>query len=154
MHLSSVDLAGAVGADHGDHLAVVDRKRDAEQRLEIAVEGVERADVEQRRQASAGRSPYRFRAPAGCRITVVRVALGDELAAVQHDQAVDHREQRVHDCSIQTIDTPVARTSLISSTSAAAFVLGQAAGDLVEQQHPRARSPARGRAPAACGRAA
>ena len=34
-------LARAVGADHGDHLARADFQVDAEQRLEVAVEGVE-----------------------------------------------------------------------------------------------------------------
>ena len=41
-------------------------------------------------------------------------------------------------CSIQMIETPLARTRLMRSTSADAFVLGEPAGDLVEQQEPRA----------------
>ena len=36
-------LAGAVGADDGDRLALVDLDVDVEQRLEVAIEGVERA---------------------------------------------------------------------------------------------------------------
>ena len=36
------------------------------------------------------------------------------------------------------IEMPLARISLMSATSVGAFVLGQAARDLVEQQHARA----------------
>ena len=41
-------FAGAVGADHRHHLALGDAHRDAEQRLEVAVMGVERAHLQQR----------------------------------------------------------------------------------------------------------
>ena len=56
-------------------------------------------------------------------------------------------------CSIQTIEMPSRRSSCTVSTSSVDLGLGQAAGDLVEQQHARAawRAPARARA--ACARA-
>ena len=54
MQLSSVDLAGAVGADDRDDLARRNRERDAEQRLEVAVERIERRALRAAAQASAG----------------------------------------------------------------------------------------------------
>ena len=45
-------LAGAVGADDGDGLAWLDCGRDAEQRLEVAVEGIEVFDGKQRHRAA------------------------------------------------------------------------------------------------------
>ena len=54
-------FAGAVGADDGNHLAGHNVEGDAEQRLEIAVEGVERAHIEERLRHRRG-SPYRSRA--------------------------------------------------------------------------------------------
>ena len=58
-------LAGAVGADHRHHLAGVDRERDAEQRLEVAVKGVDGAHLEERIRHRR-RSPCRSPPPAGC----------------------------------------------------------------------------------------
>ncbi len=55
-------LAGAVGADHRHHLARRDLQRHAEQRLEVAVEGVERAHRQQRLRHRP-ESPCRSRAP-------------------------------------------------------------------------------------------
>ena len=40
-------FAGAVGPDHGDDLTGLDAQGNAEQGLEIAVEGVDGADVEE-----------------------------------------------------------------------------------------------------------
>ena len=65
-------------------------------------------------------------------------------SSVQHEQAIDHRNERVHDM----LD-PDHRRALgsgdrglrIRSTSAAHLGLGQAAGDLVQQQQPRLASP-------------
>ena len=59
-------LAGAIGADHGDDLAAFHRQRDAEQRLEVAVEDVDGIDLEQRRVTHRHRSPYRFPQPPRC----------------------------------------------------------------------------------------
>ncbi len=44
-------LAGAIGADHRDRLALTEFEVDAEQRLEVAVERIERGDIEQRGHA-------------------------------------------------------------------------------------------------------
>ena len=59
-------LAGAVGADQRQHLALAEVEGDAEQRLEIAVEGVEPGDVEDR-PGIAPRSPCRSRRPPATR---------------------------------------------------------------------------------------
>jgi hypothetical protein len=48
-------LAGAVGADHGDRLALGDIERDAEQRLERAVERRHLTHAEQRHGTSIPR---------------------------------------------------------------------------------------------------
>ena len=46
-------FARAVGADHRHHLAGLDLQRDAEQRLEVAVVGVDAVDLEEGLSASA-----------------------------------------------------------------------------------------------------
>ena len=56
-------------------------------------------------------------------------------------------------CSIQMIVMPACVDPRMVVDQRAAFALGQAAGDLVEQQQSAARSPARAPVPAACGRA-
>jgi len=48
-------FAGAVGTDHGDGLARVERHIDAEESLEVAVEGRQAACFEQRHQTSIPR---------------------------------------------------------------------------------------------------
>ncbi len=57
-------LAGAVGADHGDRLALVDLERDVEQGLEVAVEAGQVASTSSRLTASP-RRPGRRRGPRG-----------------------------------------------------------------------------------------
>src|SRR5262249_57507032 len=57
-------LAGAVRADDGDGLTGGDLERDAEQRLEVAIEGVKRAHGEQRLRHRRG-TPYRRSSPRG-----------------------------------------------------------------------------------------
>ena len=59
-------------------------------------------------------------------------------AAVQHHQPVDHGEQRMDDM-LDPDDRDAGRADVLDQRDQrAAFVLGQAAGDLVEQQHARA----------------
>ena len=96
MRLQEGRLAGAVGADDGDRLALVEREVDAEQRLEVAVEGGELARLEQRAACIRPRCPCRSRAPPA-RPSRARLALGDLAAEIEHDQPVDHGEQRMHD---------------------------------------------------------
>ena len=57
-------FASAVGADDGDNLADLDAQGHAEQGLEIAVEGVDAAHLEQGVRHRR-RSPYKSRPPAG-----------------------------------------------------------------------------------------
>ena len=59
-------LAGAVGADQRDDLALLDRQRDALERLDVAVVGVDVLDLEQRHRLSPA-SRGRPRRPAGRR---------------------------------------------------------------------------------------
>ena len=58
-------LAGTVGTDDSDDLAGADAERNAEQRLEVAVEGVDGADLEQRAVRHRRQFPYRFQLLAG-----------------------------------------------------------------------------------------
>ena len=60
-------LAGAVGADDGDRLALVGLERDVEERLEAAVEGAQVAGRSSR--LTARRCPGRRAAPPGSAIT-------------------------------------------------------------------------------------
>jgi hypothetical protein len=48
-------LAGAVGAEEDDHLAVVDREVDVAQHLNLAVAGAEARDLEEGHQAGVPR---------------------------------------------------------------------------------------------------
>ena len=141
MHLSSVDLAGAVGADHRHHLALGDAHRDAEQRLEVAVVGVERAHLQQRirhRRRSPLFDAHVDFADLRAADHLGRIALGDQRAAVQHHQAVDHGDQRVDDV-LDPDDRDAGRAHVVDEIDQRrGLVLDQAAGDLVEQQHARA----------------
>ena len=58
-------LAGAIGSDHRDRLAAADFEADAEQRLDVAIESVERSDGEERLRHPP-RSPDRSPPPRGC----------------------------------------------------------------------------------------
>ncbi len=113
---------------------------DAEQRLEIAVEGIERA----RRGAAPGlagirhrpRSPCRSPPLAGSAMTVCRIAVGDEGAVVA-GRAADRcwRASACTTCSIQTIETPLCAHLADQLDQRVTFALGQPAGDFIEQQH-------------------
>ena len=110
-------LAGAVGADDGDASRPPRPRRDAEQRLEVAVAGIERARP--RAAASCASSSRRGRrcAPRSEAITscgspsISLPAVGDR----QHP--VDDASSACTMCSIQTIATPVVRRSRTVSTS-------------------------------------
>ena len=62
-------LAGAVGADQRDDLALVDGQRDALERLDRAVVGLDVVQLEQRRADAVGAAPRRLASVAGPRST-------------------------------------------------------------------------------------
>ena len=62
------------------------------------------------------------------------IALGQDLAEIHHDQPARHRNQRVDDM-LDPDDRRAARVNFLDGLDQfAALVLGQSAGDLVEQQ--------------------
>src|SRR5262249_58319523 len=70
----------------------------------------------------------------------LRRALADEAAAVQNYQAIDECEERVNDV-LDPDDRDAAAANVPDQVDQRlAFVLGQAAGHLVEQEHARLRS--------------
>ena len=92
-------LAGAVRADERDELALLDLHRDALERLDVAVVGVDVVDLEQRhrpsppppRPACRGRPRRRAgRAHLGGR------ALGDLLAVVEHGDVLGDPHDELH----------------------------------------------------------
>ena len=69
----------------------------------------------------------------------MRRALADEAAAVEHEQSVDDRGERVHDV-LDPDDGDAAAANIADQIDQRhAFVFGEAAGDLVEEQHARLR---------------
>src|SRR5262245_27940709 len=69
----------------------------------------------------------------------LRGALADEAAAVQNNQTIDQRDERVNDV-LDPDDRDAAAANVADQVDQRrAFVLGQAAGDLVEQEHARLR---------------
>ena len=128
-------LPGAVGADDRHGLGRVDVELEAEQRLEVAVAGVERLDLEQasRSVAHGTASPFgelmaqphrhrtrrrgRRRAPRREAITSwgsPSISLRPASTAIMRSTT---RSSAWTMCSIQTIATPVARRSRIVATS-------------------------------------
>jgi hypothetical protein len=78
-------------------------------------------------------------AHCGRRDHSLRRALADEAAAVQNNQAIDEREERVNDV-LDPDDRDAAAANVPDQVDQRlAFVLGQAAGHLVEQEHARLR---------------
>src|SRR5262249_17489374 len=63
--LEELGLAAAVCTDNGDNLGGADVERDAEERLEIAVECVDRSDFEKGTVRHRRRFPYRFQLLVG-----------------------------------------------------------------------------------------
>src|SRR5262249_53417794 len=67
----------------------------------------------------------------------LRLAVGDESAIVQHEQPIDAGQQSVHD----VLDPDNRHAALLDVANERdqrlAFVLGEAAGDLVEQPYAR-----------------
>ena len=144
-------LAGAVGADDGDDLALRDLERDAVERLGVAVEEVEILDREHQPRASVAEIDIEHGRVAH---DLCRRALGDDLAVVQHHDCCASAMTARMTCSISRMVRPVSR--LRSRRNADHPVdLGrpQAGHHLVEQQQLRARWRARAPLPAACGRA-
>ena len=154
MHLEQRRLAGAVGADDGDHLA---RPRPRARR---------RTAPGSRRRRRRARAPSSSGSGIG----------GDPHVDFAHRGRRDHasrdrpapmkpppcsttsrsttRDERMHDV-LDPDDRHAAAADVPDQLDQRrAFVLGQAAGDLVEQQHARLAWRARARARAACGRAA
>ena len=131
-------LARPVGADDGDGLALLQRRVDAVQRLEVAVEGRELAGLE----AAACVTPrcrYRSRAPrasasppAASPSAILRPKLSTTRRSTTASSACTT-------CSIQRMVTPAWRDVADGGDQFEALALGQAAGDLVEQQKPRRR---------------
>jgi len=68
-----------------------------------------------------------------------RITFADEGAAVQHHQAVDDGEERMHHM-LDPDDRHAGAADVADQRhQRRAFMLGQAAGDLVEQEHARLR---------------
>src|SRR5258707_7944067 len=78
-------------------------------------------------------------APGGGGDPRLRRALADEAAAVQNNQAIDECEERVNDVLDPDDRDPAAANVADQVDQRLAFVLGQAAGHLVEQEHARLR---------------
>ena len=122
---------------------------DAVKRLEVAVEGRELAGL----QAAACVTPrcrYRSGAPrasasppAASPSAILRPKLSTTRRSTTASSACTI-------CSIHTIVTPLRADLADGGDEFAALALGQAAGDLVEQQQPRLRWRARGPFRAAC----
>ena len=90
-------FAGAVGADDGDRLAGSTSSVDAEQRLEVAVEGGRaRASREAPSDASRLDAEIDF-AHLGESITACGSPSAILRPKFEHDEPVDHGEQRMHD---------------------------------------------------------
>ena len=65
----------------------------------------------------------------------MRVAAGDEFAAVQDHEPINSGEQSVHDV-LDPDDRNTARAYILDKCNQrCAFVLGEAASDLIKQQH-------------------
>ena len=130
-------LAGAVGADDGERLARVELEVDAVEGLEVAVEGGEPMGLKQgHRCASRGDAGVDL-AHLGRRHHGGRVAFRDLAAEVEHDQAVDHGQQRMHDVLDPHDGGAAGADALDGADQLLTFALREAAGDLVEQQHLR-----------------
>ena len=95
-------LAGAVGADDGDQLALPRPKRDAVQRLRVAVEEIEVFDCEDHAPPPR-RGSIRARPD---RASLRRGALSDDLAVVQDDDALDSAMTARMTCSISRMVRP------------------------------------------------
>ena len=131
-------LARAVGADHRDDLALVHGQRDALQRLDVAVVGVDVLDLEQRHQPVAA-----WVAEVGLDDAVVVAdllgqPLGDLLAVVEHGDVLGHAHHDLH----VVLDQEDGQPALVAQGG---HELGQprglvgvhAGGGLVEQQQRR-----------------
>src|SRR6185503_6854216 len=89
-------LAGTICTDDSGDLAGADAERNAEECLEVAIEGVDGGDLEQRAVRHRRQFPYRFQYLRATN-DAVRVAAGDEFAAVQDHEPINSGEQSVHD---------------------------------------------------------
>src|SRR3974390_10153 len=68
-----------------------------------------------------------------------RIAVGDELAAVQHQETIDCGEQRMHHMLDPYDRYPTDAHVPDQHEQRSAFVIGQSAGDLVKEQDARLR---------------
>src|SRR4029078_7592539 len=65
----------------------------------------------------------------------IRVTIGNQFAAVQDREPIEGAEQSVHDM-LDPDDRNTARAHVLDEgNQRCAFMLGEAAGDLIEQQH-------------------
>ena len=87
-------LAGAVGADDGDGLALLDGDVDIEKRLEIAVERPQRTGSA---TGSCGRNSHIDFFDPRIRHHRAGSAFREFLAEIHHDQPARDRDQRMHD---------------------------------------------------------
>ena len=145
-------LAGAVGAEQGADVALVDREADAVQRLLLAVKRVEPGDFEHHRP--------RAHRVAGAEIGadhlfvmlhLGRRALGDLAAEIERDDLVGDRHHQVH----VVLDEQHGDLALVAHPADeraqfADLLVVEAAGRLVEQQQLRLRRRARAPARPAC----
>src|SRR4029079_6251367 len=69
----------------------------------------------------------------------IRVAIGNQFAAVQDREPIDGGEQSVHEMSDPDDRTTARAHVLDEGNQRCACMLGEAAGDLIEQQHPWTR---------------
>ena len=118
MHLSSVDLPAPLAPMTATTSPGATLQRNAEQRLEVAVEGVERPHVEERLRHRRG-FPCRFRAPPADLITVFGSPSPMKPPPCSTSSRSTTAMSACTTCSIQMIETPLRRMLRIRSTSAA-----------------------------------
>ena len=162
-------LAGAVGADERDDLALVDGQGDALQGVDVAVVGVEVGDLEQRHGQASVRAGSRRLPAASCRrcrrhppparrglaqvglddalvaLDLGRRALGDALAVVEHRDALGD----AHDDAHLVLDEQDGHAALVAQAADERRRLRRLGGvhagrRLVEQQQARPRGQGAG----------
>ena len=156
-------LAGAVGADQRDDLARVDLERDALERLDRAVEGVDVLDLEDRLACGTGGGvPVRASSCLAPEVRLddarVRAHLRGAPSAIfsPWSSTVMWSETFMTtfmSCSISRTEMPCSARSVLHQLAQLLGLLRvHAGGRLVEQQQLRARTPARARSRGGAGR--
>ena len=135
-------LARPVGADERDALAFVDGQRHALERLDVAVEGMDLVDLEQRHQTAPSDACGRavLLAEVGLDHARVvahrrRVALGDLLAVVEHRDLLGDAHHDLHVVlDEQDGEAPLVAQALHERGEGIGFLGVHARRGLVEQQ--------------------